>query len=152
LKGVYVLIIKVKQPVKVQVKSLGELEFESGTWVYVGSAMGDSSTSLENRLGRHFRKQKTIYWHIDYLLDEETKIEKAIWAQSEVHLECDLAQSLSSNDDFETGPKDFGASDCRSGCIAHIFKHQGGKEIHGVLTGIFVGLGLQPRTTMDGVL
>ena len=152
MKGVYVLVIKVKQPTKVQIKSLGEIEFESGVWVYVGSAMGDGSTSLENRLDRHFRKEKTIYWHIDYLLDEEPEIGKAIWAQSKGHIECDLAQALASNDAFEVGPKGFGSSDCKSGCFAHIFKHRRGKEIDGVLTTIFVGLGFQPQSTMDGAL
>lgn len=152
MKGVYVLIIQVKQPVAVQIKSLGETKFASGTWVYVGSAMGAGSTSLENRLNRHFRREKTIYWHIDYLLDEDTEIEKAIWAQSMDHFECDLVQSLASSNEFKAGPKGFGASDCKSGCIAHIFKHQGGEAIDNVITNIFVGLGLQPRTTMDGIL
>jgi len=64
------------------IKSLGEILFEPGLWVYVGSAMGSGSTSLENRLGRHFRKEKTIYWHIDYLLDSDAKIIEAIWAES----------------------------------------------------------------------
>jgi Uri superfamily endonuclease len=152
MKGVYVLIIQVKQPVKVQIKSLGDTEFVPGVWVYVGSAMGTGSTSIKNRLRRHFRKVKTIYWHIDYLLNEDIEIEKAIWAQSEQHLECELAQSLASNNEFNAGPKGFGASDCKSGCIAHIFKHQSGKAIDDVLTGIFVGLDLQPQSTMDGIL
>jgi Uri superfamily endonuclease len=152
MKGVYVLIVQVKQPVKVQIKSLGETEFVPGVWVYVGSAMGTGSTSLKNRLCRHFRKEKTIYWHIDYLFGEDTEIEKAIWAQSERHLECDLAKSIASNNEFKAGPKGFGASDCKSGCVTHIFKHQGGKAIDDVLTEIFVGLGLQPRSTMDGIL
>ncbi|OLS30239.1 MAG: hypothetical protein ThorAB25_11340 [Candidatus Thorarchaeota archaeon AB_25] len=152
MKGVYVLIIQVKKPVKVQIKSLGDTEFVPSVWAYVGSAMGTGSTSLKNRLRRHFRKEKTIYWHIDYLLNEDIEIEKAIWAQSERHLECDLAQSLASNNEFNAGPKGFGASDCKSGCIAHIFKHQNGKAIDDVLTGIFVGLDLQPQSTMDGIL
>jgi Uri superfamily endonuclease len=152
MKGVYVLIIQVKQPVKVQIKSLGDTEFDPGVWVYVGSAMGTGSTSIKNRLRRHFRKEKTIYWHIDYLLNEDIEIEKAIWAQSERHLECELAQSLASNDEFNAGPKGFGASDCKSGCIAHIFKHQSGKSSDDVLTGIFVGLNLQPQSSMDGIL
>ncbi|MHA2396697.1 MAG: GIY-YIG nuclease family protein [Candidatus Thorarchaeota archaeon] len=152
MKGVYVLIIQVKQPVKVQIKSLRETEFEPGAWVYVGSAMGTGSTNLKNRISRHFRKEKTIHWHIDYLFGEDTEIEKAIWAQSERHLECDLAQSLASKTEFKAGPKGFGASDCKSGCVAHIFRYQGGKAIDDVLTEIFDGLGLQPRLTMDGIL
>lgn len=152
MKGVYVLIIKVKEPTEVQVKSLGVVDFTPGTWVYVGSAMGDGSTSLENRLARHFRKEKTIYWHIDYLLDEATEIMKAIWARSKDHLECNVARSLALNTAFTAGPKGFGASDCRSRCIAHIFMHNDRKSVDDILTSIFARLGLQPQVTLDGVL
>ena len=152
MKGVYVLIIKVKQLTEVQIRSLGVVDFAPGTWVYVGSAMGAGSTSLENRLVRHFRKEKTIHWHIDHLLEKDTEIVKAIWSQSMKHLECEVAHSLSLNNAFESGPKGFGASDCKSGCIAHIFVHQDTKLVDDVLTSIFVGLGLQPQVTLDGVL
>ena len=151
MKGVYVLIIKVEQPAEIQIKSLGVVDFVPGKWVYVGSAMGDGSTSLENRLGRHFRKQKTIYWHIDHLLDQDMEIVKAIWAQSTIHLECEVAHSLASNNSFEPGPKGFGASDCKKGCIAHIFMYNDSKMVDDILTSIFVTLGMQPQVTLDGV-
>ncbi|MFX1560170.1 MAG: DUF123 domain-containing protein [Promethearchaeota archaeon] len=152
MRGVYVLVIRIKQPITIQIRSKRMIEFESGIWVYVGSAMGTGSTSLENRLERHFRKNKTIHWHIDYLLDEDSEIEKAIWAQTTSHLECDLAKSLTSYDAFKIGPKGFGSSDCKSGCVAHIFKYQNGKEVDSVLNSVFVKLGLQFQTTMDGQL
>ena len=152
MKGLYVLIINVEQPTEIRIKSLGVVDFAPGIWVYVGSAMGLGSTNLENRLGRHFRKQKTIYWHIDHLLDQDMEIVKAIWAQSTIHLECEVAHALALDNSFKPGPKGFGASDCKSGCIAHIFMHNDSKSVDDALISIFVTLGLQPQVTVDGVL
>lgn len=146
------LIIRVKQPISVQIKSLGEISFGSGLWVYVGSAMGRGSTSLENRLRRHFRKEKTIYWHIDYLLDAYTEIIDAIWAESVDSVECDLAQSIAAHHDFIPGPKAFGSSDCRRGCIAHTYFYESSEQIHNNLIHIFHKLGLQPHVTKTGRL
>lgn len=146
------LIIQVEQPVSVQIKSMGEVSFESGLWVYVGSAMGDGSTSLENRLRRHFRKEKTIYWHIDYLLDADTEIVEAIWAESIKPIECDLVQSIAAHDDFRPGPKAFGSSDCRRGCIAHTYFYEGDEKIHNSLIQVFRRLSLQPHVTKNGLL
>ena len=67
MKGAYLLIMEIKQTVTIQIKSLGSVSFAPGEWVYVGSGMGNGSTSIENRLLRHFRDDKKIYWHIDYL-------------------------------------------------------------------------------------
>ena len=152
MKGAYILIIRVEQPVNVQIKSLGEIMFRPGLWVYAGSAMGDGSTSLENRLKRHFRKEKTIYWHIDYLLDADTEIEEAIWAESAEPVECDLAQSIAAHHDFKPGPRAFGSSDCRRGCIAHIYFYDSDEMIHDNLIQVFRELGLEPHVTKTGSL
>ena len=152
MKGVYILIIRIEQPISVQIKSLGETSFRSGLWVYVGSAMGDTSTSLENRLNRHFRKEKTIHWHIDYLLDADTEIKEAIWAESIEPVECDLAQSIAAQQDFIPGPISFGSSDCRRGCIAHTYFYDSDEQIHNNLIQVFRKLGLQPHVTKTGSL
>ena len=152
MKGAYTLIIKVEQPTSVQIKSLGEMKFEAGLWVYVGSAMGNGSTSLENRLSRHFRNEKTIYWHIDYLLDANVNLVGAIWAKNITPIECDIAQSLESHSDFKQGPRKFGSSDCRRGCITHTYFYQGGEQIQNSLMQVFRGLGLQPHITKNGQL
>jgi Uri superfamily endonuclease len=137
MKGVYVLVIQIHNDLTLEIKSLGNLRFEKGTWLYVGSAMGNSSTNLENRLLRHFRKKKTIYWHIDYLLSQEVFLHSAIWAESSHSLECQLAEGLENDMWCVPGPKGFGASDCRVVEIAQ---------------NIFTSLGLEPKLTLDGVL
>jgi Uri superfamily endonuclease len=152
MKGAYTLIIHVEQPVKVEIKSLGEVRFESGLWIYVGSAMGESSTSLEHRIRRHFRIEKTIYWHIDYLLDADTELLEAIWAESMKPVECDIAHSLENHEKYSPGPRGFGSSDCRKNCVAHIFHYNGDTPIQESIIQVFRNSGLQPFTTKDGLL
>lgn len=152
MKGAYTLVIRIDQPTNVQIKSLGEIVFDSGLCVYVGSAMGNGSTSLENRLRRHFRNEKTIYWHIDYLLDADVKIVEAIWVESIKPIECDIAQALAAHNDFRHGSRKFGSSDCRRGCSAHTYFYQGAGQIQNKLTQVFRGLGFQPHVTKNGKL
>ena len=152
MKGAYSLIIELENKVKIQIKSLGKVTFQSGIWVYIGSAMGEGSTSLENRIKRHFRSEKTNFWHIDHLLDMNVKILKAFWAQSRIHTECDIAQEIESRDEFQIGPRHFGSSDCRRGCSAHIFRFMNRGLIDDAVKDVFKQVGLQPSITMDGSL
>lgn len=152
MKGAYVLVIKVDEPVDVQLQSLGEVTFQTGTWIYVGSAMGNGSTSLENRINRHFRSEKTVYWHIDHLLESNVTLLKAFWAHSPVHVECRIAQEFEMSKEFQVGPRRFGSSDCKSNCKAHVFRftHDSGIDI--IMASVFEKLGLNPSMTTDGVL
>ncbi len=152
MKGAYSLIIELENEVKIQIKSLGKVTFQSGIWVYIGSAMGEGSTSLENRIKRHFRSEKTNFWHIDHLLDMNVKILKAFWAQSRIHTECDIAQEIESRDEFQVGSRHFGSSDCRRGCSAHIFRFMNSGLIDDAIKEVFKQVGLQPVITMDGSL
>jgi Uri superfamily endonuclease len=152
LRGAYVLVIKIEVPTEVNIKSLGRFTFQPGRWIYVGSAMGNGSTSLENRIRRHFRREKTMYWHIDYLLSANVKLLYAIWAESPKHIECDLAQRISSSEVFDPGPRRFGSSDCRMGCLAHIFKSNIDAPLDEILYQTFSSLELQSHLTKDGLL
>ncbi len=152
MKGAYSLIIQLESAVNIQIKSLGKVTFEAGTWVYIGSAMGEGSTSLENRIKRHFQSEKTNFWHIDHLLDMDVKLVKAFWAQSPVHTECDIAQEIESRTEFQVGTRQFGSSDCRRGCSAHIFRFMNRSLIDDAVKDAFKKVGLQPFITMDGSL
>ena len=44
MRGTYTLIIDLEADLSIRLKSLGDLFFEKGTWIYVGSAMGGGST------------------------------------------------------------------------------------------------------------
>lgn len=106
----YQLTIEVCSPVRCQVGRLGEVEFAAGTYVYTGSAR----RNFEARLARHARASKTLRWHIDYLLAVPgVRIVKIVRSRRE---ECRLNRSVRGM----VPVSGFGASDCRSGCGAHL--------------------------------
>ncbi len=63
-RGIYLLLIFKDNEEEIRVGALGRIKFDMGYYVYVGSAQ----RNLRKRLERHFRKEKKIRWHIDYLL------------------------------------------------------------------------------------
>ena len=143
MKGVYALIIAVPNPIKVRIGALGENSFAEGFYVYVGSARG-KSTSLENRLHRHFSKNKTVHWHIDDLLDASVTISEAIYSESDNQLECLIAKALAYHREAHWGPKKFGASDCKSGCESHLIHFGPSIDVIRVVSETFTDLGLCP--------
>ncbi|MHA1634018.1 MAG: GIY-YIG nuclease family protein [Candidatus Thorarchaeota archaeon] len=152
MRGVYTLIIDLKETLSFNLKSLGNLSFEKGTWIYIGSAMGNGSTSLENRIARHFRSEKTIHWHIDHLLKSNSKIRSSIWSENSEPVECDIAKSVEQMKDIYQGPKGFGASDCKNKCFTHLFHSKIESDLEGKILGVFTKLKLKPKVTQDGNL
>ena len=55
---------------------MGEVSFKEGDYIYISSAKG----CLETRLQRHLRKEKRIFWHIDYPLENQKAKILQIWA------------------------------------------------------------------------
>jgi len=125
-KGTYALLVQVNQSIRINIGKLGQHRFVPGIYIYAGSAMGTTSTSLGHRLRRHFSKSKKKHWHVDYLLsDPGTRVLGALWAESKKSVECGLASALRDSHVFEAGPAGFGASDCRAGCGTHLFRYAG---------------------------
>ena len=97
-----------------KVGALGELTFKKGLYAYVGSAQ----KNLEQRLKRHFGKEKRLFWHIDYLLDSDgAEIVKVFYTAADKTEECSIAKVI-----FERGESinGFGCSDCD--CASHLFR------------------------------
>lgn len=115
LKGSYALFMKMVRDMRIEVGSLGRIDFPRGQYIYIGSAMN----GIEGRVKRHLRRSKKIYWHIDYFL-RKADIEQVYILESEKKLECQIARNLA--DRFGV-IKDFGSSDCN--CSGHLF--YGGK-------------------------
>ena len=92
----------------------GKNGIEAGLYAYVGSAQ----SNLEQRIRRHLRKNKQLFWHIDYLLnDNATEISKVFVKNAARIEECALADALKA----EGEPvKRFGSSDCT--CRSHLFR------------------------------
>jgi adenylylsulfate kinase len=114
MKGIYVLIIAIDRNISVDTGALGNLNFEKGLYAYVGSAQNN----LEERIKRHFRTEKTKFWHIDYLLDNSpVKVLKVFYDRAGKPKECEIAKELAKKGFPIRG---FGSSDCN--CESHLIK------------------------------
>jgi Uri superfamily endonuclease len=101
----YVLILKNRVDREIEVGKLGMIKFSKGHYFYVGSANNGIG-----RIKRHFRREKKLKWHIDYI-SAVFEVIGAVILRAE---ECEVAESFT----FE-GIKGFGCSDCR--CRTHLF-------------------------------
>lgn len=121
LRGAYVLHLGINETVTLHAGALGAVTLPSGHYVYVGSAR----KSIKSRIARHQRLAKTktgkLHWHIDYLLTHP-KIELVGQNAFAGFRECDIAQRIASGKGASVPVPHFGASDCRSGCGAHLFR------------------------------
>ena len=114
LQGIYVIVIKVDKDTSINIGALGNLSFKKGLYAYVGSAQ----KNLQKRIKRHLRKQKRVFWHIDYLLDNPaSKTVKIFFKQASKTEECTIAQEISIRNEAVPG---FGCSDCK--CKSHLFR------------------------------
>jgi sugar fermentation stimulation protein A len=110
--GSYLFLLRMAATKRITIGKLGELDFSSGWYVYVGAA----AKGLSTRVARHLRKRKRFHWHIDFLRQhaEETL---ALPIRSSLDQECALADSLSRV--LTPCSPGFGSSDCS--CQTHLF-------------------------------
>jgi len=121
-KGTYALVIVHEREATIAVGKLGRFAFPSGYYIYVGSARG----GLPQRVRRHLKSEKTLRWHIDYLLQFADVVE--VWyalgdewsgwgerKESQECLWCHVIRGMSNGRILVPG---FGSSDCR--CPAHL--------------------------------
>lgn len=106
----YQLFIRVARAVHVRVGRLGEIDFPAGHYIYTGSAR----RNFEARVARHLRREKTLRWHIDYLLAAPGVTIQDVRRAHDP--ECALNQATAG----EIVAQGFGASDCRHGCGSHL--------------------------------
>jgi Uri superfamily endonuclease len=115
--GCYSLIIDLKRKKTIRVGKLGQAVFPVGTYVYTGSAM----KGLAARLKRHCTRKKKIHWHIDHLLTlPDSRIEKIILYPAAPGQECRQNRRIAARPGATVILKNFGASDCKSGCVSHL--------------------------------
>ncbi|MDP2964321.1 MAG: GIY-YIG nuclease family protein [Sulfurimicrobium sp.] len=106
----YQLRIHLARPMRIRIGRLGEFDFPAGGYLYTGSAR----RGIEARIARHLRQEKTLRWHIDYLLAAEGAAVTAVLRSGLA--ECALNQSAAGT----VLVPGFGASDCRHGCGSHL--------------------------------
>jgi Uri superfamily endonuclease len=115
--GCYSLIIDLKRKKTIRVGKLGQAVLPAGTYVYSGSAM----KGLGARLRRHCARTKKIHWHIDHLLAlPDARIRKIILYPAASGQECRQNRQIAARPGAAVILKNFGASDCKSGCTSHL--------------------------------
>ncbi len=111
-RGSYMLILRLPAEKKMEIGRLGKLAFKPGYYLYVGSAR----KNLTQRLERHRRQRKKIFWHVDYFR-AQADFYRGLPIRSSEDLECDIASALKKISDWEVSH--FGCSDCA--CGSHLF-------------------------------
>jgi Uri superfamily endonuclease len=120
-QGAYLLYFRVKQSLTLNVGGLQHVCLPKGRYVYVGSARA----GIEKRIARHRRlaldKAGKLHWHIDYLLvhSEIVLTGKRALAGD---IECSVSRRIASRKGVQAPVRGFGASDCRAGCKAHLYR------------------------------
>jgi Uri superfamily endonuclease len=117
-KGIYCLVFENPGCV-IRIGALGEVAFQSGWHIYIGSALGSGGLK---RLMRHIsmasshdRKPK---WHVDYLLMSPVfSLDYTVHGVTGERLECRLVDTLN-----DSGVPAFGSSDCS--CTSHLLYRQ----------------------------
>ena len=120
LSGAYWLALALPRPAHVRIGRLGEALFPRGYYIYTGSAHGPGG--VRARLGRHLRGSPHRRWHIDFLRAVAAPFAWG-WTTSPdpaTPWECRWAQALAAAPEAFIPLTGFGASDCRSGCPAHL--------------------------------
>ena len=116
VKGTYCLCVNVEEDISINVGALGVIDFQKGSYVYVGSALNSLIPRLERHLKHSRGEHDVTHWHIDYLLrDPNVSIEAIYMNDNGEKLECAIAAKIAERG--EPTPR-FGCSDCR--CLSHL--------------------------------
>ncbi len=111
----YLILLKNEQEKEIEIGSLGEIRFEDGYYIYVGSARNN----ISSRLKRHLQKEdKNKYWHIDYLRSELNFRGFLSFSRKEYDSECRLVSYIEKETGFKKVVKGFGSSDTE--CYSHL--------------------------------
>ncbi len=114
--GSYVLLLKVTDPVELEIGALGGLTLKRGWLLYVGSAFG--SGGIAGRLKHHLRAVQRPRWHIDYVR-QYASLTGVYFANGARNLEHQWAVNLKEYAESSAPMHGFGASDCE--CQTHLF-------------------------------
>lgn len=119
--GAYLLHIRLLRSLRLKIGALGEHLAPAGHYVYIGSAR----RSIATRVARHMRLARTksgkLHWHIDHLLIRpECELRRTRFFPGAE--ECAVARGVARRAGAMAPVPGFGASDCRSGCPAHLYR------------------------------
>jgi Uri superfamily endonuclease len=138
--GIYTLVIALAEVTTLQIGMLGIQRFPEGYYTYTGSALGERSTTLRNRVQRHLTREKRKHWHIDYLLEADvSRVKAVLFTETSDTIECTISEAIERLDSAEIVVKGFGSSDCHSGCQSHLcfFPQTAYHDLVGRITSIY---------------
>ena len=96
----YILVVRIEALASVSVGKHGDVHFEKGLCVYVGSAR----KGFEKRITRHMSPKKRLHWHIDYILESPQTEIVDVWFFHE-NKECETVERLMDSHDFMIAAK-----------------------------------------------
>jgi Uri superfamily endonuclease len=138
--GTYAIIFRCRTKTRMQIGRFGNTTLRKGYYIYVGSAFGPGG--VHARVSRHYRKNKTPHWHIDYLRAFMSPV--SVWyTHDHRRLEHRWAHAFLRMDrmiDF----KGFGCSDC--GCRSHLFYTRDEPEPAVIAETVGGQIGVEPFT------
>lgn len=120
--GAYLIEIHITEDFTIRQGRFRGEKLSAGYYYYTGSAQ----KNLRQRISRHYRKNKTLHWHIDHITSYTGNVIANCWIFEDApkETECHIAESLISGFNFRSVIKGFGSSDCKI-CQAHLLA---GKE------------------------
>jgi sugar fermentation stimulation protein A len=111
-RGSYIVVLRLMKDEAIAVGSLGVIRFPKGYYLYAGSA----KRNLSQRIARHQRRRKNLFWHIDYIRQYADHC-VSLPVRTAAGLECEIAEALHGISGWNV--PGFGASDCS--CESHLF-------------------------------
>ncbi len=99
-QGAYVLVINLPERARANAEEIesantkGECDFESGYYLYVGSANNGLHSTLERHIKKDAKKNCRTHWHIDYLL-KQGLVEEIWMFETARNVEPKIAELLS---------------------------------------------------------
>jgi Uri superfamily endonuclease len=120
--GVYVLVLNLEMNQAISIgRAQTALNFDAGWYIYVGSAFG--AGGLMSRILRHRKLResgKKLHWQVDYFREYASIAEVWCCQTPSSRWEHIWARAWCSWPGASVPLRRFGASDCRSGCDAHL--------------------------------
>ena len=115
--GIYILELLAKKNFRLTHNKFNNPTLPKGYYYYIGSAQ----KNLTQRIDRHIRKKKKIYWHIDYITTLNNIIVKNVFILNdfEKKYECKVVDTLITKTKLSTIINGFGNSDCKL-CESHL--------------------------------
>ena len=114
--GTYVLVLSSRSTDLIQIGRLSALQLQSGSYIYVGSALGPGG--VHARLAHHRKLSRRPHWHIDYLR-AHTRVEEICYRLDTRRLEHVWAERISLAEGASVPLVGSGSTDCR--CESHLF-------------------------------